>query len=182
MDSTYEDPFLTKNPNNINMKMCKKYKYLFDPNILNDMFKNDHLHKCFLCNNVFAFKYQSGDDCISEMKYTNYVPTYDKICLCCGEEGVKSKCSKCRSVYFCNKECQKLCWNIHKKHCGRNIFALCATCGNNQPKIKCDKCPVMFCNELCKSQIITNHKIFDCDKFAKLFGNHYLLFSSGTCL
>ena len=34
----------------------------------------------------------------------------------CGQQGTK-RCSKCQTVYYCSKECQKAHWKIHKKGC-----------------------------------------------------------------
>ena len=34
----------------------------------------------------------------------------------CGQQGTK-RCSKCQTVYYCSKECQKAHWKIHKKAC-----------------------------------------------------------------
>lgn len=41
------------------------------------------------------------------------------ICTTCGEPKAEKKCSACKSVQYCNKECQKLHWFSHKKHCKR---------------------------------------------------------------
>lgn len=39
-------------------------------------------------------------------------------CETCGEEKAPKKCSKCKSVQYCNQECQRLHWFMHKKLCG----------------------------------------------------------------
>ncbi|XP_040574860.1 ankyrin repeat and MYND domain-containing protein 2 [Lepeophtheirus salmonis] len=38
-------------------------------------------------------------------------------CTTCGENGAEKKCSACKSVEYCNAECQKLHWFVHKKFC-----------------------------------------------------------------
>lgn len=39
----------------------------------------------------------------------------DKICACCGSNvGIKKRCSKCKKIYFCNIECQRLAHNLHQ--------------------------------------------------------------------
>lgn len=40
-------------------------------------------------------------------------------CSTCGEEKPAKKCSKCRSVQYCDRECQRLHWFVHKKACNR---------------------------------------------------------------
>ena len=44
-----------------------------------------------------------------------------KTCLACGKLGVKSLCSRCRSVSFCGAACQKAAWPGHKKECKRIV-------------------------------------------------------------
>nr|SVE91141.1 EOG090X06BA [Daphnia sinensis] len=43
----------------------------------------------------------------------------DDSCATCGQEKVASKCSVCKSVQYCNRDCQKLHWSIHKKECDK---------------------------------------------------------------
>lgn len=40
-------------------------------------------------------------------------------CSTCGEEGAPKKCSKCKAVQYCDRECQRLHWFMHKKACAR---------------------------------------------------------------
>ncbi|PSN46894.1 hypothetical protein C0J52_17562 [Blattella germanica] len=40
-------------------------------------------------------------------------------CSTCGEEGAPKKCSKCKAVQYCDRECQRLHWFMHKKACSR---------------------------------------------------------------
>jgi len=40
----------------------------------------------------------------------------DKMCSTCNALGGKS-CQNCKSVFYCNRECQKLHWFMHKKQC-----------------------------------------------------------------
>ena len=64
---------------------------------------------------------------------------------------------------------------IHKKHCGRNIFGYCASCCKPTPiDNKCTNCPVRFCSDECKDKIFGAHVDYDCEKFAKIFGEIYL--------
>nr|CAG4650976.1 EOG090X06BA [Simocephalus serrulatus]SVE94240.1 EOG090X06BA [Simocephalus serrulatus] len=43
----------------------------------------------------------------------------DDACATCGQEKVPSKCSICKSVQYCNRDCQKIHWFIHKKECDK---------------------------------------------------------------
>lgn len=40
-------------------------------------------------------------------------------CSTCGEEKAPKKCSKCKAVQYCDRECQRLHWFLHKKACAR---------------------------------------------------------------
>ncbi|XP_038215664.1 ankyrin repeat and MYND domain-containing protein 2 [Zerene cesonia] len=40
-------------------------------------------------------------------------------CSTCGEEKPAKKCSKCKTVQYCDRECQRLHWFVHKKGCNR---------------------------------------------------------------
>ena len=42
-----------------------------------------------------------------------------QVCVTCGEEKATKKCSKCKAVQYCDRECQRLHWFIHKKSCAR---------------------------------------------------------------
>jgi hypothetical protein len=43
-----------------------------------------------------------------ELKHVNFVPSCDK--------NAKFRCSKCKTIWFCDDMCQKAAWKIHKKH------------------------------------------------------------------
>lgn len=40
-------------------------------------------------------------------------------CSSCGNEKPDKKCSKCKAVQYCDRECQRLHWFMHKKSCNR---------------------------------------------------------------
>jgi len=44
-------------------------------------------------------------------------------CDACGEENPTKKCSKCKTVQYCDRECQRLHWFAHKKVCAREATA-----------------------------------------------------------
>ena len=41
-------------------------------------------------------------------------------CRCCGK-AASLRCSKCKKVFYCGKECQARDWPIHKKECGKQF-------------------------------------------------------------
>ncbi|ETM98937.1 hypothetical protein PPTG_19146 [Phytophthora nicotianae INRA-310] len=43
--------------------------------------------------------------------------TLDKICLSCGKANAKNRCGGCRSVYFCDRACQRKSWPSHRPTC-----------------------------------------------------------------
>ncbi|XP_044015347.1 ankyrin repeat and MYND domain-containing protein 2 isoform X2 [Aphidius gifuensis] len=42
-----------------------------------------------------------------------------QMCVTCGEDKANKKCSKCKAVQYCDRECQRLHWFLHKKECTR---------------------------------------------------------------
>lgn len=42
-----------------------------------------------------------------------------QVCVTCGEDKATKKCSKCKAVQYCDRECQRLHWFLHKKACDR---------------------------------------------------------------
>lgn len=132
---------------------------------------------CYKTNNNYAYltAVSKGDNnrvghrLIQESKIINFVTTYKKICLNCGEKDAKYRCSGCKSVYFCTTGCQSMSWTIHKKHCTRDLFAICITCGQDTKALKCDNCPVHWCSEQCKEAIYSIHVETDCAQLGKIF-------------
>jgi hypothetical protein len=48
-----------------------------------------------------------------------FADTSSAQCSTCGDEGAPKKCSKCKTVQYCDRECQRLHWFMHKKACAR---------------------------------------------------------------
>ena len=167
----------------INPQLKRQYDTIMaDPvsRMRQQMLAINHPILCKVDNN-FAYHYCLGNKykIFENSKCFNFVPTYDKWCLYCddrSESTPKLKCSRCKSVFFCDTTCQRKAWKIHKKHCGQDLFKHCITCGKeileeHQGKVwsKCDKCPVKFCSAKCHKELYASHQEFDCDYFAKTF-------------
>lgn len=45
-------------------------------------------------------------------------------CNACANEKPDKKCSKCKAVQYCNRECQRLHWFVHKKSCKRPVSSM----------------------------------------------------------
>jgi hypothetical protein len=78
----------------------------------------------------FTIPHCSGDECVAlvEQNCAGGVMDPDKTpgkllanCKKCDKSEEKSgdmkKCSQCKAVFYCNRECQKAHWKEHKKHC-----------------------------------------------------------------
>jgi MYND finger protein len=99
----------------------------------------------------------------------NFIPTYQDWCLGCDKTNVKFRCSKCRTVKFCSVSCQRKCWPIHKKHCGRDLFTHCIVCGSDKVTLTCDKCPIRYCGTICRSMFHIHHRKEDCLSLTQIF-------------
>ncbi|XP_063983789.1 ankyrin repeat and MYND domain-containing protein 2 [Diachasmimorpha longicaudata] len=44
---------------------------------------------------------------------------FSPMCITCKEEKPTKKCSKCKDVQYCDRECQRYHWFLHKKECAR---------------------------------------------------------------
>lgn len=45
----------------------------------------------------------------------------ERICATCAESNAPKKCAKCKAVQYCNRECQRIHWFVHKKECNREV-------------------------------------------------------------
>ena len=136
---------------------------------------------CYEVDNNFAYKVDvynanptpaNKQRAVADCKMFNFIPTYDRWCLWCDKRiDVTKRCSKCHSVFFCNIECQRKAWPIHKHHCGRNLFVRCAKCGKKLggEAIECGQCPVVWCSHDCRAEMIQMHLEVDCEHLQKLF-------------
>lgn len=98
------------------------------PNLSNlDNLNGKDMAKSFICQNACAEMLKKAEDCglftevmerIAELR-----EGYDKeqeSCKACKTNNMKLYlCSRCRSVKYCSKECQKKDWTTHKHNCGK---------------------------------------------------------------
>ncbi|XP_054289369.1 ankyrin repeat and MYND domain-containing protein 2 isoform X2 [Macrosteles quadrilineatus] len=57
---------------------------------------------------------------VSSMICPQLFPDNEKpSCATCGEESAVKKCSKCKNTQYCDRNCQRLHWFVHKKECER---------------------------------------------------------------
>lgn len=45
----------------------------------------------------------------------------ERICSTCTENNATKKCSRCKTMQYCDRECQRIHWFVHKKECGREV-------------------------------------------------------------
>lgn len=77
-------------------------------------------------------------------------PLHEYICSYCKENLSKRlACSRCKKVYYCNTDCQKSAWKVHKTEC-------------LSPKKKCF-IPFSYCNDFDESKALEIAKEF-CEK------------------
>lgn len=100
-------------------------------------------------------------------------------CEMCGKEGCVLKCSRCRNVKYCCKECQVADWNRHKKDCQKFLPSLVRiVSGDNWiglEKIKRVKAPKKqhLEGKLAKSEDVKN-PILSCVDIDKKFEHYYV--------
>ncbi|KAB8209300.1 hypothetical protein BDV34DRAFT_232543 [Aspergillus parasiticus] len=63
------------------------------------------------------------------------------VCKVCAKESSNDttlkRCAKCKTQWYCSRECQKADWKTHKKTCGKNAdetFANTTTTGGTRPQ------------------------------------------------
>lgn len=44
----------------------------------------------------------------------------ERICGTCAENNATKKCAKCKAIQYCDRECQRIHWFVHKKECKRD--------------------------------------------------------------
>jgi hypothetical protein len=49
--------------------------------------------------------------------------SHSRICANCHEESPKKQCTRCKTTYYCGKECQKIDWKKHKASCVKSQAA-----------------------------------------------------------
>ena len=74
-----------------------------------------------LCSNEYLYnkKKEIGKANLNEtLGYDRYTTNkHVKTCYKCGSSQKLMKCSRCKTVHYCSKECQKSDWGRHKSSC-----------------------------------------------------------------
>uniref|UniRef100_A0A8W8KZ01 phytol kinase n=1 Tax=Magallana gigas TaxID=29159 RepID=A0A8W8KZ01_MAGGI len=87
-------------------------------------------------------------------------------CSFCGQRPTDLlRCSRCKEVCYCSKDCQKGHWREgHREHCvavnnqvlsmGENQGNICSFCGEEAPdSLKCGRCKeVYYCSKDCQRE------------------------------
>ena len=128
----------------------------------------------------------TGEGLSSSLTLSTTEDLFSKVCSCCGKKGLDSlKCSVCKSVWYCNVQCQKKDWKSHKQCCGKSgeaengqdtgeglsssltlsttedlVSKVCSSCGKKGPDLlKCSVCKsVWYCNVQCQKKDWKSHK------------------------
>jgi len=66
--------------------------------------------------------YHDKEDAISEEEERFWIEALRDVQACgnCGELKAVLRCSRCRLTSYCNRDCQKAHWKLHKKLCNSN--------------------------------------------------------------
>eukprot|EP01084_Bolivina_argentea_P166278 288716_1 len=54
-------------------------------------------------------------------------------CGQCNKIGATKRCSRCKKLYYCDQECQRANWKLHKLNCAKAITASASATVNNNP-------------------------------------------------
>ena len=138
----------------------------------------------------------TGEGHSSSLTLSTMEDLVSKVCSSCGKKGSDLiKCSVCKSVWYCNIQCQKKDWKSHKQCCGKGGEAqkgqdtgdghssssceACESCGKTGEKLlKCGTCiSVRYCSAACQKGDWENHKKY-C-RVVKVYPDVYLS-PSGT--
>lgn len=142
--------------------------------ILEECSNNPYVIECCILTDLsYAWRSDTERSTIRFDKYFNFRPSEDKLCIVCDKPDAQFLCSKCKSIRFCSKKCQKIAWKVHKTRCGFNLFTICINCGDDNPKYQCRYCPVKYCKEECISGLHDLHMEHDCVNYRKKFSKDY---------
>jgi len=94
----------------------KKTKVIFNEVLKTPPSNNDLSN--MTCTNFLTGKKTGGENLGKEKTLT---PKEE--CVVCGKTGDLKKCSRCRIMYYCNKEHQNQDWKRHKLECQKDISA-----------------------------------------------------------
>lgn len=89
-----------------------------------------------------------------------------RICSFCGTQNINAKlCSRCKTAYYCNADCQKSDWKKHKIICkmmmqtDTKINRICIYCKSiTTTSIPCNNCKAYYCNINCQKKDKNRHE------------------------
>ena len=98
----------------------------------------------------------------------------DKVCNWCSKTGSDlQRCAACKTVWYCNVQCQKKAWKSHKKVCNKtkpetapsgtgesSTLKACNFCGKTQVQLqRCAACQeVRYCGTQCQRRDWRSHR------------------------
>ena len=106
-------------PNNVNPQACKVTRKYLKRTGRN----RTHIHKAMRDSNPQSFLHNIMKKSFEEThdEVMDMLDTYLTMCAFCKKlppkDEVFSKCSRCKNVSYCSRECQKRDWSEHKKIC-----------------------------------------------------------------
>lgn len=95
-------------------------------------------------------------------------PIANRHCANCAKEKPTNRCSGCKVVMYCSKECQLLDWKGSHKHFCKTALPkrlkklsakTCAECGKADPQMQCSECAIVcYCSKECGKKNWPEHK------------------------
>ena len=98
------------------VSMRETYGFAFDCDVVDAVIQNVH----FTCNEATIVEPLREVDVNVEVNRDDaavQAATTARRCASCGKAETKMKCGRCRSVYYCNRLCQKADYKRHKSIC-----------------------------------------------------------------
>ena len=82
-----------------------------------------------------------------------------KLCASCMAPCIGLKCSRCKGVTYCSRECQKSDWKRHKETCEERMKQNCCVCNEPGSYLKCARCKIpVYCSRDCQKIHWKSHK------------------------
>eukprot|EP00931_Biecheleriopsis_adriatica_P104302 TRINITY_DN78986_c0_g1_i1.p1 TRINITY_DN78986_c0_g1~~TRINITY_DN78986_c0_g1_i1.p1 ORF type:complete len:590 (+),score=65.91 TRINITY_DN78986_c0_g1_i1:70-1839(+) len=92
-------------------------------------------------------------------------PQYVRVRICdhCGAAKGTQMCERCKNVHYCNRECQKAAWRIHRQVCCRrsSVQRVCDHCHSAEGAKMCERCKsAYYCGRECQRAAWRVHRKF----------------------